>query len=299
MEVCLNAQGHVLTAELELIGWGLESPPKRSREAFLKAPRVQQELVLIGLLLQRAHLQSLPHSERRAAFTALVYAARNGAVCKTPASMPAPRPAAVLSPAAGSSSAAWPASAGRGTAALPGPGARLPAVLTPPAGPMPAAALGPEPGAALPAVSDNSLPQNARPAAAAAAAEVAAALGGGSYQDLLAWAYSPASGVTRADCDPAFLESFVACSMGAQRVALGYLVGRVQQGLFDGMGRRSCLMATVLREVAKQVSEGPPFLQLEQSLFLASAPGDPRLWHKQDVGGSEALDTAGKVIFLS
>lgn len=133
------------------------------------------------------------------------------------------------------------------------------------------------------------LPRNSR---AVAAAEKAAASGGGSYRDLLAWAYSPASNMTRADCDPTFLETFVTCPVGAQRVALGYLQGRVQQGMFegltDGKGRRSSLMSTVLREIAKQVSGASPFRQLE-AFLSASAPGHPTKWHRGEVDSKAIL----------
>lgn len=115
MEVCLNLKGHVLREELEVVGWDPKDVPEHFREVFLKAPRVQQELVLIGLLLQRVHLANLLPSERATAFATLVYAARNGIVGKPPAALLAPGPAAVPSASAG------PASAGREPMAVLGP----------------------------------------------------------------------------------------------------------------------------------------------------------------------------------
>lgn len=128
-------------------------------------------------------------------------------------------------------------------------------------------------------------------AAAAVAAEAAADAGGGAYLDLLAWAYSPDSKVTREDLDVVFLEAFLACPIAAQRVGLGYLQGRVQQGMFSGISvsRRPIVMEQALQNVARRVSGPPPFEQLE-ALFSAPIPGHPTAWHKADVG-SEAIES--------
>lgn len=133
-----------------------------------------------------------------------------------------------------------------------------------------------------------SMTPNSSTATAAAAAEAAAAAGGSAYQELLAWVYSPDSKVTRADLDASFLEDFVACPIAAQRVLLGYLRGRAQQGMYDRAMARAGLLTRVLKDIAGQVSGPPPFQQLE-ALLSAPVPGHPIAWHGDDVG-SQAIE---------
>lgn len=108
-------------------------------------------------------------------------------------------------------------------------------------------------------------------AAKVAAAEASAAAGGGAYQELLCWAYSPDSVVSRGDLGPAFLEAFLACPLEVQHIAVGYLKGREQVGMFKSLAsdRRQRLMMSILKEISEQVSGPPPTQQIEA---LLSAP---------------------------
>lgn len=93
-----RSKGLLLKREPKLAGWIPSDLPNSSHEAFLKAPAKSQELVLIGLLLHRVRLCSVPHLDRPSEFAALLAGTESGTtgiIAKPPSQPPLDlRPAA-------------------------------------------------------------------------------------------------------------------------------------------------------------------------------------------------------------